>query len=67
MLLTDKKACRKLKSLIIKTCLFRGYCLDMKDIDLVTIVHWYKLLPIATKSSTSDALTVLDSPPMICF
>ena len=34
MLLTiyfEKRACRKLKNLIIKPCVFRGDCLDIQD------------------------------------
>ena len=65
MLLTiyfEERACTKLKKLIIKPCVFRGTVSTSKTEIFVTLVHWWKLLTIDTKSSIPDVVAVLDSP-----
>ena len=63
----EKRACKKLKNLIINLCVFRVDCFDIQDRDLCNnsplveaVNHWHKKLHTRCLSSPR-------STPMICF
>ena len=62
-----KRACKNLQSLIIKLCVFRGYCLDIEDIDLCKNSPLVEAVNHSYKDLHTRCLISPRSTPLICF